>query len=295
MIQLPSRPSDPIVIAEIGCTHVGKMDRAKKLIKMAASCGVSIVKLQKRNPKESVPKEWWDKPHPNQSFAYGKTYLEHRINIELSIENHAELQRYCNDLGVKYGCSVWDMTSLKEIIDLNPSMIKIPSPCNHRYDMIDYLYNNYRGYVHISLGMTTQNERDKLIDRVKNKTNKESETRTILYHCVSGYPVPFNQLYMLEIAKLYSASNDNRFFHIGFSDHGYGIAMEPAGYVLGARYFERHFIDDRMFPHSDSAASLEMAGLQKVVRDLCALQAAYDEKPKDITEIELIQRNKLRS
>ena len=185
------------------------------------------------------------------------------------------------------------MTSLKEIISLNPTMIKIPSACNHRFDLIDYLYDNYNGWVHISLGMTTQNERDKIINKVKNR--KDSPTRTVLYHCVSGYPVPFNQLYMLEIAKLYNESHDNWSFHVGFSDHGYGIAMEPPAYIMGARYFERHFIDDRIFPHTDASASLEMGGMQKVVRDLYALQIAYHEKPDDIAEIERVQRDKLRS
>ena len=83
--------------------------------------------------------------------------------------------------------------------------------------------------------------------------------------------------------------------NVGFSNHGYGISMEPVAYAFGARYFERHFIDDRMFRHTDASCSLEPHGFSKMVRDLKAVQKALQYKPDKIDEIELIQRNKLRS
>ena len=66
--------------------------------------------------KESVKKELWNKPHPNKIFTYGKTYLEHRINLELSIKQHKELKKYCESINIEYSTSVWDITSTKEII-----------------------------------------------------------------------------------------------------------------------------------------------------------------------------------
>ena len=71
------------VIAEIGCSMGGVLKRAKKLAKLAKISGAHVLKTQKRNPKESVKKELWYKPHPNQIYAYGDTYLEHRENLEL--------------------------------------------------------------------------------------------------------------------------------------------------------------------------------------------------------------------
>jgi sialic acid synthase len=69
---------NPYIIAELGCVHVGNMNRAKMLIELAAKTGVNCVKFQKRNPIESVPKAWHNTPHPNQIFAYGKTTLSYR-------------------------------------------------------------------------------------------------------------------------------------------------------------------------------------------------------------------------
>ena len=92
----------PNVVAEIGCVHAGSLDRAKDLVSLAKLCGADFVKTQKRCPIESVPKEMQNLPHPNERFSYGKTYLEHRENLELSIEQHVELKQHCESIGLKY-------------------------------------------------------------------------------------------------------------------------------------------------------------------------------------------------
>lgn len=278
------------VIAEIGCSHIGKLDRAKELIQLARLAGANCAKFQKRNPKESVKPELWNQPHPNQMFAYGKTYLEHRQNLELSIEQHAELKRYCESIGIDYSTSVWDMTSAKEVISLNPKFIKIPSACNNNEGMIEYLIKNYSGQIHISLGMTTREERESIQKKYSTLHRDELWDRIVLYHCTSGYPVPFEKLYLSEITIL-SQEHCNT---VGFSNHGYGIAADIAAYILGATFIERHFIDDRSFRHTDAAASLEPEGMRRLCRDLKAVNKAWQCKPDDLDDIEMEQRRKLR-
>ena len=81
---------------------------------------------------------------------------------------------------------------------------------------------------------------------------------------------------------------------VGFSNHGYGIAIEPVAYCLGATFFERHLIDDRTFRHTDASAALEPDGMRKLVRNLNATEKALSYKPSTIPEIEKIQEEKLR-
>ncbi len=275
---------DFTVIAEIGGTHIGSLSRAKKLAKLAKLAGADVLKTQKRNPKECVRKELWNQPHPNEMFSYGRTYLDHRNNLELSIEQHAELKGYCNSIDIGYSTSVWDMTSAKEVIKLDPEFIKIPSACNNDENILDLLINNYNGEIHISTGMTNEVERQNLYKKLFPHKN-----RIVIYHCTSGYPVPFDKLYLREIMKL-----SKIFPKVGYSNHGYGIATEPVAYTLGARYFERHVIDDRLFRHTDSAASLEFQGLSKMIRDIKAVSLALRFKPYQCDEIEMEQRRKLR-
>lgn len=275
----------PFLIAEVGCVHIGDMKRAKKLIRLAHESKADAVKFQKRNPDKSVPEEWKTRPHPNQSFAYGKTYLEHRKNLEFTIEQHAELKSYCEELGIIYSTSVWDMDSAREIIQLNPEFIKIPSACNQHFEMISLLLREYKGDVHISLGMLTKDEKDNLTSLFYSW-----QKRMIFYHCTSEYPCPFEHLYLLEIKQL----ADKGFEKIGFSNHGAGIASDIAAMALGARYFERHFIDDRTFPHTDASASLEPQGLNKLARDLDHVYSAMKLKPHELSDAEQSQRNKLK-
>lgn len=275
------------VVAEIGAVHIGSVDRAKDLIRLAILAGAQYVKFQKRNPHESVPDHIKNEPHPNARFAYGDTYLEHRLALELSIEQHSELKDYCEAQGIIYACSVWDLTSAREIISLNPSFIKVPSACNMDEKLLEVLATEYTGDIHISTGMIFKGEKADLCTKISELNLKD---RVVLYHCTSEYPCPFDHLYLLEIDRLqwFPAKE------IGFSNHGFGISADIVAYMLGARWIERHFIDDRTFRHNDASASLEPDGLRRLCRDLRAIQKTLKYKEK-ITDGELEQRNKLRT
>ena len=54
---------------------------------------------------------------------------------------------------------------------LEPDFIKIPSACNNHYKMLEWLCDNYRGEIHVSLGMTTHEEEEKLIRLFETKGN----------------------------------------------------------------------------------------------------------------------------
>ena len=281
----------PKVIAEIGCNHKGEIKIAKELIDLAAQCEADYAKFQKRNPKELLTKEQYEAPHPNQMHAYGKTYGEHREFLEFTIEQHAELKSYCEKIGIGYATSVWDITSAKEIISLNPDFIKVPSACNNHFEMLRVLRDQYSGYVQISMGMTTKDEEQEIISFFEE--TGAAKDRVIIFSCTSGYPVPFEDIGMLEINRLYD-NFENRVKEIGFSGHHLGIAVDIAAYTLGARWIERHFTKDRTWKGTDHAASLEPGGLGKLIRDLNATFKSLQYKKEDILDIEKEQRNKLK-
>jgi len=281
----------PFVIAEIGCNHKGDFEIAKEMIRVAKIfCKVDAVKFQKRSNRELLSKEQYDAPHPNPVNSYGETYGAHREFLEFNIEQHRELKEFCEEMGLIYSSSVWDLTSAKEIASLNPEFIKIPSACNNNLAMLEWLCDNFTGEIHISTGMTTVEEISVIVQLfVKKNRNRD----LILYNCTSGYPVPFADVCLLEIAKL-KHQYENVVKHIGFSGHHLGIAVDVAAYTLGAPVIERHFTLDRTWRGTDHAASLEPAGMRKLSRDLRAVKEALTYKEKDILDIELEQREKLK-
>lgn len=282
----------PYVIAEIGCNHKGEMEIAKELIKIAKIFGnADAVKFQKRNNRELLTEEQYHAPHPNALNSYGNTYGEHREYLEFNVDQHRELKEYCQEIGITYSTSVWDTTSAKEITSLNPEFIKIPSACNNNFDMLEWLCDNYSGEIHISTGMTTKDETDILVDYfIKKGRNKD----LVLYNCTSGYPVPFEDICLLDI-NLLKQKYEDKVKHIGFSGHHLGIAVDIAAYTLGAHVIERHYTIDRTWKGTDHAASLEPMGLRKLSRDLNAVYHALTFKKSDILPIEQVQREKLKN
>lgn len=283
--------NEPKIIAEIGCNHKGDMKIAKEMILTAATyCKVDCIKFQKRCNRELLTPEEYNAPHPHPENSYGKTYGEHREFLEFSLEQHKQLQAWCKEVGVEYSTSVWDLTSAKEITTLQPKLIKIPSAINLNKPVLQYLCNNFSGEIHLSFGMTTRDEEEEIVQFFED--NKRAKD-LVIYSCTSGYPVPFEDICLLEIKKMIELYG-SRVKAIGFSGHHLGIAIDSAAVALGAEYIERHYTLDRTWKGTDHAASLEPDGLRKLARDCRAVYKALQYKKEDILDIEKVQRNKLK-
>lgn len=281
----------PYVIAEIGCNHKGDMQIAKEMIEMAAVfCKVDAVKFQKRCNKELLTKDQYNAPHPHPENSYGNTYGEHRDFLEFDVEQHAQLKGWCEEHNIAYSTSVWDMTSAKEIASLNPQFIKIPSACNINFVMLEWLCDNYEGEIQLSFGMTTKAEEEEIVQFFEQKKRNKD---LVLFNCTSGYPVPFEDVCLLEISRMIEQFGD-RVKKIGFSGHHLGIAIDVAAYTLGASVIERHYTLDRTWKGTDHAASLEPDGVRRLVRNLNSAYASLTYKSEDILPIEQIQRDKLK-
>lgn len=284
--------SEPKIIAEIGCNHKGDLNIAKDMIMTAATyCKADCVKFQKRCNKELLSAEEYNAPHPHPENSYGETYGAHREFLEFTVDQHRQLQLWCNGFGIIYSTSVWDLTSAKDIVALQPKFIKIPSAVNLNQPMLQYLCNNFSGDIHLSFGMTTKDEEEKIIQFFEDYRRAEN---LVIYSCTSGYPVPFEDVCLLEIVRM-KESYGRRVKAIGFSGHHLGIAVDAAAVALGAEYIERHYTLDRTWKGTDHAASLEPDGVRKLVRDCHAVYKSLSYKKEDILDIEKVQRKKLKN
>ena len=242
--------NNPFIIAEIGCNHKGDMAIAKEMIITAAV----FCKVD-------------------------AVKFQKRCNRELLTPE-----------GVIYSTSVWDLTSAREIVSLDPEFIKVPSACNLNRNLLAYLCDNYGGKIHLSFGMTDHAEEEKIVSFFETKKRAQD---LILYDCTSGYPVPFEDVCLLEISRL-KQTFGARVGGIGFSGHHLGIAVDSAAVALGAEYIERHFTLDRTWKGTDHAASLEPDGMRRLARDCRAVKKTLTYKSKEILDIEDVQRRKLK-
>lgn len=279
------------IVAEIGCNHMGQLNLAKKFLKtLSEFCNIKYAKFQKRDIPTLFSKKEYQKPHPNPDNAFGSSYGKHREKLEFTIDQHKLLKLYSKKIGLNYCCSVWDIVSAQQVSKICPSHIKIPSGSNLNFQIYDYLIKNYKGDIHVSLGMTTKKEEREIINYFK---KRNALKKLVLYACTSGYPVPFDETFLLEIKRL-KKDYGKKIKSIGFSGHHNGIAIDMAAIALGAEWIERHFTLDRTWKGTDHAASLEPDGMRKLVRNSFEVVQGMIAKSGKISRIEKDQRKKLK-
>lgn len=281
------------LILEMCCNHQGDLEIAKKMIYIAKYfCNVEIVKFQKRDIEEWTKKKEniYNSPHPVKENSFGDTYKEHRRFLEFSIEQHKELKRLCDNLNIIYSCSVFDVKSAKDIIEMEPEIIKIPSACNLNFELLEYVCMHHKGEIHLSVGMTSYNEIDRIIQFfIDNNRNND----LIIYACTSGYPVMAKDINLLEIKRLkdkYSKIVKD----IGFSGHHNGINIDSVAYSLGATYIERHFTLDKKQKGTDHKVALIPEEAKHLVENLTEIYEAYNLRITDILEVEKNNKEKLK-
>lgn len=281
----------PQLVAEIGCNHKGDMTIAKEMISTAAIfCKADYVKFQKRNNRELLPPQQYDAPHPNPANSYGDTYGAHREFLEFDVDQHRELKEFCEQMGIGYSTSVWDVTSAREMASLQPNFLKVPSASNLHWEMLSVLCGEFGGGIQLSLGMTTRAEEEEIVSFFESKGRAKD---LLLYACTSGYPVEFDDICLEEITRL-KRLFDGRVQGIGFSGHHLGIAADIAAIALGATWVERHFTLDRTWKGTDHSASLEPDGLRRLARDIRNVSLALKPKSTELLPVEIETRRKLK-
>lgn len=284
----------PLIIGEAGINHQGSMDIAYDMIKTASVyCKCEYIKFQKRDVSIYKNDSQYLKPHPDPDNSFGETYYEHKKNLEFELDQHKQLQKWCNENNIKYACSVWDIQSAKDIISLAPDYIKIPSAANQKFGLIAYICKNFDKEIHISLGMTTEEEMYNILESIKTYNRLQD---LVLYGCTSSYPCRPENICILELEKLYNLCYlDGLFKDTGFSGHHLGFSIDMAAIMLGIKYIERHFTLDRSQKGSDHASSLEPDQLRRLVRDRDNLFKTFGYKPKDtILDCEMSSRKKMK-
>lgn len=268
----------PVIVAEHCCNHMGDFNFALEMIQAAKDSGATYAKFQKWNASEALKEDHYNAPHPNSMHSFGEPYGKHRENLEFSIDQHKEIQKFCNEIGIGYSSSVFDCSSAREVASLNPDFIKIPSQKNTNLGLYPILCNEFDGDIHVSTGMTTEDQLDTILAAIDKETNLN---RVVIYTTTSCYPCTFEDLHLLRINSFDQKYSDMGIKALGFSGHHNGIAADIAALSLGARYFERHFTLDRTLKGTDHAASLEPQGLKKLVRDINNVDLALTLREKN--------------
>lgn len=268
------------VIAEIGINHNGDLDAALRLIDVAADAGADAVKFQMRTPELCTPRDQWDL---RRETPWGEMdYFEYRHRVEFGHDEYAAIDAHARSRGIHWFASCWDEPSVDFMEDFSPPAYKIASASVTDLDLIRRTVRTGAPVI-CSTGMSTLDEIDRAVAELR-------PDGALLTHATSTYPCPIEELNLRMIGTL----RERYGVPVGYSGHETGIAPSVAAAVLGACVVERHVTLDRTMWGSDQAASLEPQGLQRLVRDIRAVERALGDGVKVVYESELGPRQKLR-
>ena len=241
------------IIAEIGINHNGSIALAKQMIDIAVTTGCDAVKFQKRTvdvvyTKEELAKE--------RKSVFGNTNGDLKRGLEFSEEQYEEINEYCKQKGILWFASCWDEQSVDFIDEFNPPCYKIASASITDDNLLRYTKSKGKPIL-MSTGMSTMEE-------IRHAVSVIGEDNLVLMHCTSTYPTDANEANLLVIKTLKKEFS----CPIGYSGHERGLTPSILAVAVGACAVERHITVDRTNWGSDQAASLEMAGLYHMVRDI---------------------------
>lgn len=279
--------SHPVyIIAEIGINHNGSLDLAKQLIDGAADAGCDAVKFQKRTPELCVPRNQWN---VMRSTPWGRmSYIDYRHKVEFTSHEYAQIDEYCRERGIHWTASCWDEPSVECIAAFNPPFFKAASASLTDHNLLKAMAATDIPLM-ISTGMSTLEEIVDAVDAVNSDT-------LMIAHSTSAYPCPPEELNLRMIQTLKKMYPNHP---IGYSGHETGLATTWSAIALGATFVERHITLDRAMWGSDQAASVELAGLRRLVdktRDIekalgDGIKRVYDSEAKPLQKLRRVKGN----
>lgn len=269
------------VIAEIGINHNGSLDLAKQMIEGSKKAGCDAVKFQKRTPELCVPRDQWDRM---RDTPWGRMrYIDYRHQVELTKADFEEIDRYCKQLDIQWFASCWDEEAVDFMEYFEPPCYKVASASVTDMVLLERLRATGRPVI-LSSGMST-------VEQIDAAVNVLGISKLAIAHSTSAYPCPLDALNLRMIQTL---GNRYPMCPVGYSGHETGLAPTWAAVALGATFVERHVTMDRAMWGSDQAASVEMPGLERLVRNIHDIETALGDGIKQIYDCELPSLEKLR-
>jgi len=269
------------IIAEIGINHNGSLDIAKKMIDGAVFAGCDAVKFQKRTPELCTPRDQWE---IERDTPWGRmTYIEYRHKIEFGEKEYAEIDKYCKEKKIQWFASAWDEEALNFLMKFDPIMFKFASASLTDIELLK-VAKKTNIPIMISTGMSTNEQIDFAI-------NVLGYDNLLIAQSTSTYPCKIDEL---NLRVINTFLNKYPGIPIGYSGHETGLAPTLAAVAIGASFIERHITIDRAMWGSDQAASVEIGGMFRMVKDIRDIEKALGNGIKTVYESEMSSIKKLR-
>ena len=269
-----------IIIAEAGVNHNGDFNRACEMIKVAKLAGADYVKFQTAVPELVISSIAPKAEYQKETTGAEESQLEMCRKIHLPLTAYKRLAEICEEEGIGFMSTPFDLISIDTLAELNMDYWKIPSG---EITNLPYLRKIAAkgGKVIMSTGMSVPSEIKAACD-ILIKGGIKAEDISLL-HCNTQYPTPFRDVNLLAMNTLRKVNPAGL---TGYSDHTTGIEVPIAAVALGAEIIEKHFTLDKTLPGPDHKASLDPVELTAMVKAIRNIEQALGSEDKTVSDSE---------
>ena len=252
------------IIAEAGVNHNGDIDIAKQLVDKAYEAGADAIKFQTFKSENLVTEHAPKAEYQKETTGDGSQFAMLK-KLELSIEDHIILKKYCEEKGIMFISTPFDFESVDLLEKIDVPLYKVSSGDLTNLPLLNYIANKNKPII-LSTGMANLGEVEEAINTIYETGNN----KLILLHCTSNYPTAYEDVNLRAMLTMQEAFK----LPVGYSDHTIGIEVPIAAVTLGAKVIEKHFTLDRKMEGPDHKASLEPYELKMMVNSIRNIEIA---------------------
>ena len=266
-----------LIIAEAGVNHNGRLDLALKMVDEAKRAGADIVKFQTAIPERVISRYADKAEYQKETTGNEESQLEMCRRIHLKLSDYDIIKEYCEEVGIEFLSTPFDLESIAYLEKLGMKLWKIPSGEITNLPYLIKIAKTGKPVI-MSTGMAELEE----VEEAVNVLKEGGAGEITLLHCTTEYPAPFDSVNL----KAMNTLREKLGTKVGYSDHTTGIEVVVAAVSLGATVIEKHFTLNRNLEGPDHKASLEPEELEVMVNKIRIIEKALGDGIKRAAEAE---------
>lgn len=266
-----------LIIAEAGVNHNGNLDLALKMVDEAKRAGADIVKFQTAIPEKVISKYADKAEYQKKTTGNEESQLEMCKRIHLKLSDYDIIKKYCEEVGIEFLSTPFDLESIDYLAKLGMRLWKIPSGEITNLPYLIKIAKTGRPVI-MSTGMAELKE----VEEAVNVLKENGAGEITLLHCTTEYPTPFESVNLRAMNTLREKFETE----VGYSDHTVGFEAAVAAVVLGATVIEKHFTLNHNMEGPDHKASLEPEEFEIMVNNIRLIEKALGDGVKQPAEAE---------
>lgn len=276
-----------IIIAEAGVNHNGDIDLARRMVVAARRAGADYVKFQTAVPELVISSIAPKAEYQKDLTGAEESQLDMCRAIHLPLSDYAGLKALCEEEGIGFMSTPFDLESIRLLHELGQDYFKIPSGEITNLPYLRAIARCGRKVI-LSTGMSDMSEIEDAIGILTGThplyPSESSLTLNdiIVLHCNTQYPTPYEDVNLWAMLTM----RERLGVATGYSDHTLGLAVPVAAAALGACVIEKHFTLSRSMKGPDHKASLEPDELRMMVEMIRQTELALGSAQKCVSPSE---------